>query len=96
MLQVLKAEMTEEIKLRADMRRHCCYAAAKIETRSLQQTQRIPTFVDCFILHSAPEYAGEAVALNQHHDAVTGTAKQVVTNDYCRHLSKGLSHCEAS
>ena len=29
----------------------------------------------------------EAIGINQHHDAVTGTAKQHVTNDYYRILS---------
>ena len=33
----------------------------------------------------------EALAINQHHDAVTGTAKQHVTNDYYRILSDAVN-----
>ncbi len=30
----------------------------------------------------------------QHHDAVTGTAKQAVTFDYIQRLARGFSECE--
>ncbi|KAL7642128.1 UNVERIFIED_CONTAM: hypothetical protein RMT77_006688 [Armadillidium vulgare] len=33
----------------------------------------------------------EAMGVLQHHDAVTGTAKQHVTDDYSRHLSEGTA-----
>ncbi|XP_075400879.1 lysosomal alpha-mannosidase-like [Tenrec ecaudatus] len=36
----------------------------------------------------------EAMAVLQHHDAVSGTARQLVTDDYARQLSKGWGHCE--
>lgn len=29
----------------------------------------------------------------QHHDAVSGTAKQVVTYDYAERLSEGVNQC---
>ena len=37
------------------------------------------------------EAARRAVAVNQHHDAVTGTAKQHVTDDYGLRLHKVTS-----
>ncbi len=36
----------------------------------------------------------EAMGVLQHHDAVTGTAKQAVTNDYAWRLSRGIDECE--
>jgi hypothetical protein len=35
-----------------------------------------------------------AVGLCQHHDAVSGTAKQATTDDYARHLYRGLNQCQ--
>ncbi len=34
---------------------------------------------------------GDALGIAQHHDAVTGTAKQHTTNDYAKRLSIGAS-----
>lgn len=36
----------------------------------------------------------EAMGINQHHDAVSGTEKQHVANDYALQLNKGVSRCE--
>jgi len=35
----------------------------------------------------------EAMAVLQHHDAVTGTEKQHVANDYARLLHMGVEEC---
>ena len=35
----------------------------------------------------------EAVAVAQHHDAVSGTEKQHVANDYARRLNQGVTEC---
>jgi len=35
-------------------------------------------------------YIGEAMGLAQHHDAVSGTEKQHVANDYAQRLSDGI------
>ena len=40
------------------------------------------------------ETAKRAVAVNQHHDAVTGTAKQHVTDDYALRLHNGIQACD--
>ncbi|KAK9678800.1 hypothetical protein RND81_11G233900 [Saponaria officinalis] len=37
---------------------------------------------------------GDALGIAQHHDAVTGTAKQHTTNDYMRRLAVGASEAE--
>ncbi|XP_028998395.1 LOW QUALITY PROTEIN: lysosomal alpha-mannosidase [Betta splendens] len=36
----------------------------------------------------------EAMAVAQHHDAVSGTEKQHVANDYARRLADGWQHCQ--
>ncbi|KAJ9703748.1 hypothetical protein PVL29_005156 [Vitis rotundifolia] len=37
---------------------------------------------------------GDALGIAQHHDAVTGTAKQHTTNDYAKRLAIGASECQ--
>uniref|UniRef100_A0A674B8A5 Alpha-mannosidase n=1 Tax=Salmo trutta TaxID=8032 RepID=A0A674B8A5_SALTR len=36
----------------------------------------------------------KAMAVAQHHDAVSGTEKQHVANDYARRLANGWAHCQ--
>lgn len=36
----------------------------------------------------------EAMGVMQHHDAITGTEKQPVANDYARILTEGFSECQ--
>ncbi|XP_044269447.1 lysosomal alpha-mannosidase-like isoform X2 [Tribolium madens] len=38
----------------------------------------------------------QAVGILQHHDAITGTAKEAVANDYSRLLNKGIKKAEPS
>ncbi|KYB25900.1 lysosomal alpha-mannosidase-like precursor [Tribolium castaneum] len=38
----------------------------------------------------------QAVGILQHHDAITGTAKEAVANDYARLLNKGIKKAEPS
>ncbi len=35
-------------------------------------------------------YIGEAMGVAQHHDAISGTEKQHVANDYAQRLSDGI------
>lgn len=34
------------------------------------------------------------MAVAQHHDAVSGTEKQHVANDYAKRLAEGWQHCQ--
>lgn len=43
-------------------------------------------------VHRVP--ADEAMAVLQHHDAVSGTSRQHVANDYARQLAAGWGPCE--
>ncbi|XP_056631266.1 lysosomal alpha-mannosidase-like [Diorhabda sublineata] len=40
------------------------------------------------------KFLKEAMGVMQHHDAITGTEKQQVANDYVRRLSRGIEHAE--
>ncbi len=39
---------------------------------------------------------GDAMGIVQHHDAVSGTERQDVANDYAQRLSDGISVAEVS
>ncbi|CAN7943346.1 unnamed protein product, partial [Ixodes pacificus] len=39
-------------------------------------------------------HTGKALAVGQHHDAITGTAKQAVASNYVKHISIGLQSSE--
>uniref|UniRef100_A0A3Q1H5R4 Alpha-mannosidase n=1 Tax=Anabas testudineus TaxID=64144 RepID=A0A3Q1H5R4_ANATE len=45
-------------------------------------------------LHWRGSGSSEAMAVAQHHDAVSGTEKQHVANDYARRLANGWQHCQ--
>lgn len=45
-------------------------------------------------LYPSSDTLRRAVALNQHHDAVTGTEKQHVAYDYAKRLSMGREECQ--
>lgn len=59
-------------------------AARQLEYLSGRRTVGPKTFI-----------LGEALAIAQHHDAITGTAKQHTTNDYMKRLAAGTSEAEA-
>ena len=46
--------------------------------------------------YPSSESLRKAMAVNQHHDAVTGTEKQHVTFDYAKRLSIGEEECHVS
>lgn len=41
-------------------------------------------------------WSGKAMAVAQHHDAVSGTEKQHVADDYAKRLANGWQHCQVS
>ena len=45
---------------------------------------------------SSTERLWEALSVVQHHDAVAGTARQVVTDDYVQRLSRGWAEADAA
>lgn len=43
---------------------------------------------------SSIDLLGDALAIAQHHDAVTGTEQQHVANDYAKRLSMGYKEVQ--
>ncbi|KAL4437798.1 hypothetical protein ABPG77_005710 [Micractinium sp. CCAP 211/92] len=66
-------------------------------TSYLQGARQLEAFVGLPRKEGGPttEALEEAVSLLQHHDAVTGTAKQHVANDYHRRVHRGLKEAQA-
>ena len=69
-----------------------------LKTKASQDsTESFRKQTSCDILETV-ESLGQAVAVAQHHDAITGTEKQYVTEDYHYRLSKQTQeflHCAA-
>uniref|UniRef100_A0A4W5MS08 Alpha-mannosidase n=1 Tax=Hucho hucho TaxID=62062 RepID=A0A4W5MS08_9TELE len=58
---------------------------------ALKRYERISnSYLQCSVLWLVEK----AVAVAQHHDAVSGTEKQHVANDYARRLANGWAHCQ--
>ncbi|KAL4419672.1 hypothetical protein ABPG75_006770 [Micractinium tetrahymenae] len=66
-------------------------------TSYLQAARQLEAFIGLPSRDGGPttEALEEAVSLLQHHDAITGTAKQHVANDYHRRLHRGLKEAQA-
>lgn len=66
-------------------------------TSYLQGARQLEAFIGLPGKEGGPttEALEEAVSLLQHHDAITGTAKQHVANDYHRRLHRGLKEAQA-
>lgn len=48
-----------------------------------------------FVIRFFSDWLSEnAMAVAQHHDAVSGTEKQHVANDYAKRLAGGWQHCQ--
>ncbi|RWS08571.1 lysosomal alpha-mannosidase-like protein [Dinothrombium tinctorium] len=60
-------------------------------TKQLQTLSRINDKRTKFEINSLKQ----AMAVNQHHDAVTGTEKQHVAYDYARQLSRGVKNAQS-
>lgn len=59
-------------------------------TAYLQAARQMEAFAGVFSVESSTDSLEEAISLLQHHDAITGTARQHVVNDYHRRLHKAL------
>ena len=62
----------------------------------LQACNQVESFVGDIGMKESSDYLRRAMAVNQHHDAVTGTEKQHVANDYAKRLHMGRTQCQVS
>ena len=59
-----------------------------------QVCKQFESFVGDIGMKESSDYLRRAMAVNQHHDAVTGTEKQHVANDYAKRLHIGRTQCQ--
>lgn len=59
-------------------------------TSYLQAARQLEAFVGVDLGEATTDRLEEAVSMCQHHDSITGTAKQHVANDYHRRIHDGL------
>ena len=67
------------------------HASSKLAAgKMLQQTPKVPDETNQQVLQNK-EAMLNAIGIMQHHDAITGTAKQAVADDYSFLLSKSMA-----
>ncbi|GAB4821252.1 hypothetical protein N2152v2_008298 [Parachlorella kessleri] len=66
----------------------------RLATSYLQAARQLEAFVGVNKTGWTTDALEEAISLTQHHDAITGTEKQHVANDYHRRLHKGLKEAQ--
>lgn len=69
----------------------CAY---KTDYLFLKTSKQLVTLTNLKNHDEGLEHFREAMGVMQHHDAVTGTEKQFVADDYARLLYKSISHAE--
>ena len=62
--------------------------------QTCKQLQSLAGFTDSSAEEAGVEVLKRAMGIAQHHDAVTGTEKQHVANDYALQLNKGILQCQ--
>lgn len=66
----------------------------RTSSQALQAYRQIESALGPFSSNSYFSALDQAVGVAQHHDAVSGTAKQHVTYDYAKRLAKGIAAAE--
>ena len=62
--------------------------------QTCKQLQSLAGFTDSSAEEAGVEVLKRAMGIAQHHDAITGTEKQRVANDYALQLNKGILQCQ--